>query len=192
MLNIIRILRGDSQLCEAIQNVPDISALDNATHESNDDGETQLHVESPAPATAMLDYPSSPSLISGNYCDKIKFRRTYDDNNVPTEDKKIQTDETEIIDAMVYRKDKKNMISYDTKFLPKIDFQHLSDERNEDVARLLAFELERMPEDARCIVYQKILNFITILRGESASYPDVEFSFPPASIPEFENIVLKI
>jgi hypothetical protein len=111
--------------------------------------------------------PSSPSILFAFSSRKRKYRETENSNN-----KQTQTEYT-ITDTMVYRKtSKKGNISYSTRHLPNVNFddRRPSDKRNEDFARLVAFELERLPENKRSNAYPQILNLIRLLRGD----PDLD------------------
>lgn len=100
--------------------------------------------------------PSSPSILS-----VFTSRKIYRRKSTATERKNTKQTQTEytVTDAMVYRKgSKKGELSYSTRHLPNIDFydRRPSDVRKEDFAKLVAFELERLPEDKRSNAYPQI------------------------------------
>lgn len=71
---------------------------------------------------------------------------------------------------MVYRTNlDKTRISVKTDILHNVDFHNRRpiDQRNESFARLVAFELERVPIEKRSSLYPQILNLIRIFRGDS-------------------------
>lgn len=73
-------------------------------------------------------------------------------------------------------------IYYASEMLPKLEYENEpSDERNKNFSRLIAFELERVPEDKRSNLYAHILNLIRIYRGDSDLSESIDV------IPEFSS-----
>ncbi|XP_060802376.1 uncharacterized protein LOC132901740 [Amyelois transitella] len=88
------------------------------------------------------------------------------------EHKETQTREAGI--TFTLRNDEGNStqeIFYTTRNLPEINFHNrtINDPRNEDFARIVAFELERLPENMRTIAYSTIFNTIQSLKTEMAA-----------------------
>lgn len=65
---------------------------------------------------------------------------------------------------MIYRANRdKTQVSFSTEILHEVDFhnQRPKDERNENIARLIAFELEQILEERRSNLYPYIFNLIS-------------------------------
>ncbi|XP_013183476.2 uncharacterized protein LOC132903963 isoform X2 [Amyelois transitella] len=87
--------------------------------------------------------------------------------------KGTQTRETEIRFSSTCSK---NEIVYSTRDLPQINNypgQCISDPRNEDVARIILYELERLPEKHRISAFAIIFNDIKKIHDEVSSQPVV-------------------
>ncbi|KAF9409722.1 hypothetical protein HW555_011012 [Spodoptera exigua] len=101
--------------------------------------------------------PGSPSILSGY----IKLRCKED-----TIKKEVATQT--VNEPYVARN--KNNILFEPGALSRVDFynQRPSDERNENFSRLIAFEMERVPEDRRTNLYAQIINLIRIYRAATS------------------------
>lgn len=119
--------------------------------------------------------PGSPSILSGY----IKFRCKED-----TIKKEVAT---QIVNEPYVARNKNNIL-FEPGALSRVDFynQRPSDERNENFSRLIAFEMERVPEDRRTNLYAQIINLIRIYRGDSDLSESVDF-IPESPSDEDEN-----
>lgn len=73
-------------------------------------------------------------------------------------------------------------IYYASEALPKLLYEiEPSDQRNKSFSMLIAFELERVPEENRSNLYAHILNLIRIYRGDSDLSESIDL------IPEFSS-----
>lgn len=131
---------------------------------------------------------TSPSILSGQLYEKK-------DDISTKKEVGTQTINGKIIDAMIYRKHiDKTTMSIKTDILHKVDFhdQRPLDQRNENFARLVAFELERVPIEKRSNLYPQILNIIRIFRGDSNLDECIEFVPIMSDSDDYEERVLPL
>lgn len=123
--------------------------------------------------------PSSPSIIS----DLSRKRKASSNEETTKKTIKIQVSAEDITTANTYQRSvwDANELRCDVSNLPPLDFAQPgpSDPRNAAFARLVAFELDRVPEEKRSVTYVNILNVIRKVRQQK--------DLDDISLPSFEE-----
>lgn len=98
--------------------------------------------------------------------------------------KEVQVRQEDILDCTIYKRNRKNYsdVRGQSSLLKNVNFcseNQPEDPRNVEFAKLLVFELDRVPEQKRTMAYSKILELVREIRGED--------SLGNVSLPSFDD-----
>lgn len=113
--------------------------------------------------------PSSPSILSTLPRKRKVYQEEIHAKNPKNATKETQVSPEDIMTAVTYRRSvwDANQLQYNVSQLPPIkDQPEPSDPRNAAFARLVAFELDRVPEEKRSVTYTNIINLIRKVRQQ--------------------------
>lgn len=132
-------------------------------------------------SSADSERSTSPSILTGLY--QEKKRKLSGSTTSVKVDKQTQVKHEDIIDSNVYQRNRWDSceVRARTNLLKDIDFgsEQPSDPRNQEFAKLIAFEMDRVPEIKRTMTYSRILTFIRKVREED--------SLRDTSLPSFSD-----
>lgn len=124
---------------------------------------------------------TSPSILTGLF--REKKRKLLESTTPVKADKQTQVTYGDILDSYVYKRNRwdSSDVRPCTSLLKDIDFglEKPCDPRNQEFSKLIAFEMDRVPEEKRTLTYSKILDFIRKVREED--------SLKDVSLPSFSD-----
>lgn len=134
------------------------------------------------------DRPPSPSILFGCLSREKKRKLLPSDKKSTPEslsksDKETQVQFGDILDCIMYKRNRwdPSDVRVQTGILKDFNLneERKSDPRNQEFAKLIAFELDRVPEEKRTMTYSKVLDFIRKVRHEE--------SLGNVSLPSFDE-----
>lgn len=136
--------------------------------------------------------PCSPSILPGLSREKKRKLSLNEEKLKPESsskkqlDKGVQVRQEDIMDCAIYKRNRWDSSDVRAQLnVVVVDDIHLcseqqpNDQRNKEFAKLLAFELDRVPPEKRTMTYSKILDFIRKIRQED--------SLANISLPSFDD-----
>lgn len=134
--------------------------------------------------------PSSPSILPGLSREKKRKLFLHEEKLKPESyskkqlDKEVQVRQEDIMDCAIYKRNRwdSSDVRAQVNLVEDIHLcseQQPNDQRNKEFAKLLAFELDRVPQEKRTMTYSKILDFVRKIRQED--------SLGNISLPSFDD-----